>query len=54
MQKQPKIINVQRGNTLIQDRAVNAIFGNSLVEGTIAKGRTNYVCEARRINYLGY
>jgi len=41
----------QAGNTLIQYKKVNAIFSNSPIEGTTAKGRAFYVNKARRDNY---
>jgi len=51
VQKQPETIGEQRGNTLIQYRAVNAIFETIPVEGTTVKGRTIHVNEAQRDNY---
>ena len=46
VQKQFETIDEHRGSALIQYRKVNAIFGTSSVESTIAKGRTIYVNEA--------
>jgi len=50
--KQPETRDEHAGSTLIQCKEVNTIFGTSLVEGTTMKGRTIYVNEAWRDNYL--
>jgi len=50
MQRQYETIDEHQGNSLIQYKEVDAIFGTSPVEGTTVKGRIIYVNEAQRDN----
>jgi len=52
VQRQPEALAEHPSSTLVQCREVNAIFENSLIEGTTTKERTLYVNKARRDNHL--
>jgi len=51
VQRQPGTIDEHSSSTLVQDKKVNATFGNSPMEGTTTKERTIYANEALRDNY---
>ena len=52
MQRQLETTGEHAGNTLVQYMEVNAILGNSPVEGTTTKEGTIYINETRRDNYM--
>ena len=51
MQRQLKTTDEHPSNALVQYRKVNAIFGNSPMDGTTTKEKTIFINEARRDNY---
>jgi len=52
VQRQLDALVERPSSTLVQYQKVNAIFRNSLIEGTTTKERTLYVNEGRRDNHL--